>query len=861
MPDVNQIIIGLGEIGCKMVNNFAEYLDSHGGIDGKQAFLFIDSNQEDLNKLWSKIRQPNVIKEDFFLVKPPDAHFTNHPWIKQNIAQTLFRNGVGTRRAVSKAYYDYHILTIQNKIINIVAQLRQRNPNINEFLIVIFCALGGGTGSGLIPDLSLDIKRWMRGNYPSTNIFGFGILPSQNDGPFNKINAIAALKELNFLLSIDNQNNGYFNPFHLFILASRDDRNGQLQDHTLEETIIKFLSDLVRMEGNFRVQGDDASHQNKWFDFNDLVYFLSLNTNSFSTIGYKSTEFPKEKIDDYYKREKNIEVIEKILEDQLIDKGQINELQEALKKNDYSNIKIHKDIEALNKKLSVVKKSLQDLVNSNDVNNYNTLEKSLKEQIEHLKSKLEEHVKQMMVLVDIYYKSKTYAKKLHREILKPECKDHREIISLSDHEIQLLKDKLENGGLPVSFQQAMDGNFLNRSNIIYNAVQGPFVIGNDLTRILLDYDYSIGVSDPDVRAKLSKRDFITKQKVKCALSILCTADDNIGNINRLNFASARFNLTRDIAEKAQMFPFKNGKEFKVDLYNLWIGLHPWALRNIAPLEQEYNNNITILSEHHSLFLGDFNAFENLTGISKGNTDHESTETVISFWEKYNCEDPFLKIPITLAEIDQEVSTLEKLLDEKESQENIIQLNAVLFKLDLYKKKLEEEKKDILAWIKQPFRGNIVARMEGELLFNWNDIPGNDDIKLKIFLNQSYGLARDSTNFEKKIDNKTIVATDKISKKSISLQLNKNNTMVDLKIDDDKTDKLIAKTEGNNLIIYQNKIRRFIKDVSSNIEKLINNDVFQKDRNKQTKDILEMFNKLEDILHLIKGDLDNLEKRL
>lgn len=853
MPNVNQIIIGLGEVGCKMVNNFAKYLDSHGGIDGKQAFLFLDSNREDLNKLWSKIRQPNVTKEDFFLEKPPDVYFTGHPWITQNIAGTLFKNGVGTRRAVSKAYYDYHKLSIQNKIMNIVTNLQQRN-NINEFLIVIFCALGGGTGSGLIPDLSLDIKRWMSNNFPSTIIFGFGILPSENDGQANKINAMAALKELNFLLSIDNARNGYFNPFHLFILASRDDCNDRLQDITLEETIIKFLSDLVRMGGDLNVIGDDAFHRNKWFDFNDLVYFLSHNTNSFSTIGYKSTEFPKKKIDDFFKMETNIEVIENFLKNQLINKGKINELQEALKKNDYSNIKIHEDIEALNEKLSVVKKSMRDLVNSNDVKNNNTLAKSLTEQIERLKSKLEEHVNQMKILVDICNESNTYAQTLHQEILQPICKDHRKIITVSNHEIQLLKE-----GLPVSFQQAMGNNFLNRPEVIYDAVQRPFVNLNDITRILLDYDYSPKVLNQEVEAELSNRDFITKQNVKCALSILCTADDNIGNINQLNFAAARSNLTREIAEEAQMFPFKNGEKFKVDIYNLWIGLHPWTsangeefrLRDIDTLKQVYDNNRAILNMHHSLFLGDFNAFNNLTCKSKsiGNTNQEKTGSVISFWEKYNCEDPFLKIPITLAEIDQEVSKLSK-------QKDITELNEVLSTLEEYKENLEEEKKNILAWIKQPFRGNIVARMEGDFLFNWNDSPG-DNIKLKSFLNDSYNFDLESIEITKNENGDTIEATDS-NNKSISLQLNNNNTKVDLRIDDDKTDKLIAKTEDNNLNIYQkNNIRQFIKDVSSNIEKQINNDVFQKDINKQTNEI----NKLRNILILIKGHLDNLENSL
>ena len=88
------------------------------------------------------------------------------------------------------------------------------------------------------------------------------------------------------------------------------------------------------------------------------------------------------------------------------------------------------------------------------------------------------------------------------------------------------------------------------------------------------------------------------------------------------------------------------------------------------------------------------------------------------------------------------------------------------------------------------------------LFSWEDIPGNDSRTLIDFLKQNFYIDWIKTpKIEKIDDGKTIrVFTEK---NSLSLCLNDEKTKVYLKIDDDRTDEFIVKTENGKLNIYFN----------------------------------------------------------
>jgi len=103
------------------------------------------------------------------------------------------------------------------------------------------------------------------------------------------------------------------------------------------------------------------------------------------------------------------------------------------------------------------------------------------------------------------------------------------------------------------------------------------------------------------------------------------------------------------------------------------------------------------------------------------------------------------------------------------------------------------------------------------LFSWDEIPGNDNGKLIEFLKQKFGIDWVKTAEIEKIDNdNTIMVSTEIN--HLSLNLNQEKTEVIFKIDDNKTDKFIAKMENGKLNIYDNKLEiydssRLIKPIS------------------------------------------------
>ncbi len=97
--------------------------------------------------------------------------------------------------------------------------------------------------------------------------------------------------------------------------------------------------------------------------------------------------------------------------------------------------------------------------------------------------------------------------------------------------------------------------------------------------------------------------------------------------------------------------------------------------------------------------------------------------------------------------------------------------------------------------------NTLSKIKIGYLFSWDEIPGNDSVRLIDFLKQNYSIDWvKKAKIEKIDDGKTIKVS--IEKKSLSLKLNDEKTEVNLKIDDCKADKFIVKTENCKLNIYK-----------------------------------------------------------
>ncbi len=87
------------------------------------------------------------------------------------------------------------------------------------------------------------------------------------------------------------------------------------------------------------------------------------------------------------------------------------------------------------------------------------------------------------------------------------------------------------------------------------------------------------------------------------------------------------------------------------------------------------------------------------------------------------------------------------------------------------------------------------------LFNWDEVPRNDNERFIEFLEQRYGTGWVKTaNIEKIDDGKTIRVSSE--ENNILLKLNDEKTKVNLKINDGRTDEFISKTENGKLNIYK-----------------------------------------------------------
>jgi DNA polymerase III delta prime subunit len=93
------------------------------------------------------------------------------------------------------------------------------------------------------------------------------------------------------------------------------------------------------------------------------------------------------------------------------------------------------------------------------------------------------------------------------------------------------------------------------------------------------------------------------------------------------------------------------------------------------------------------------------------------------------------------------------------------------------------------------------KKEQEFLFSWNEIPGNDKFRLTELLAKNFGIYWVKTaEIGKSNDGSTI----SVSKENnfLSLRLNKEKTKAILKIDDGRTEEFIAKTENGKLNVYE-----------------------------------------------------------
>jgi energy-coupling factor transporter ATP-binding protein EcfA2 len=107
---------------------------------------------------------------------------------------------------------------------------------------------------------------------------------------------------------------------------------------------------------------------------------------------------------------------------------------------------------------------------------------------------------------------------------------------------------------------------------------------------------------------------------------------------------------------------------------------------------------------------------------------------------------------------------------------------------------------------------------GAYLFSWGNIPGNDNDRLIEFLKGYFDIEWVKTAKIEKIDDDTTIKLSN-GKNSLSLMLNDENTKVNLKINDNRNDEFIVRSEKNELRLYSGanlKLAKFCKGLIPSI---------------------------------------------
>ena len=101
---------------------------------------------------------------------------------------------------------------------------------------------------------------------------------------------------------------------------------------------------------------------------------------------------------------------------------------------------------------------------------------------------------------------------------------------------------------------------------------------------------------------------------------------------------------------------------------------------------------------------------------------------------------------------------------------------------------------------------LYSNLKNNYLFCWDEIPGNDNKKLNFFLNQNYGIEWEKNAKIKKVNDNGIIEISMTKNISHLLELNNENTKVNLKIHDGRSEEFIVKKiKGKRNVYKKNRI--------------------------------------------------------
>lgn len=677
MPDAvfqSRLIIGIGGQGSKYVNSTIKKLKlfskrPESAIPPNVEFMIIDSDEESLARC-DEIKMKYKLK----LTHNVTAIREFNTWLHQKYIPKG-EQGAGNMRIFGRALYNTYRNLILNAIVDAANEIQLR-AQTNGILVILISALGGGTGSSIITELALDARDRLESTFNEPPLMiGIGILPSPNEESQYRCNACGALKELHFILSQREKHKiagkDYYNPFNFFAIVGREIK-GQYGDVEIKEGIEHFLIDL-----GF-VPSRREKSQEKWLDINDFYQRTIGNEHTFSTLSYYEYKFPIDVLLAYYKAVEDLPRLKDELLEMETWRDSAKRRLEGLK---IKKVSIENNIANLEEEIAKeeAKTGLVSALSKSTIRQYRQALQEAKSDllrtetdIGALESQLETRERQIRDIMIKIEKADAMKKEAHNYLTNPDLSTHFQQVPLNDEEITGLKDIRTDLEEYLYFLEVMkklekESDYYRRS---LDKVANVGSITNSMINYLPSSEIKIKHEIIDI---LQKRDlviqdgfgnvFYGEDKLAHLLTIISTYERNIEEA-RLGETQA-LEIGRKFANNAAVKRlFHEAWRYNFAIYSIMMGLKPWAPSPTLPIRlkelewaqaaYEKKGNPENVMEHHSLFLGEWTAFQELTGVQYAVGNYEETlRRIGEFWKNYDVIDPEAKldkVPLITAEI-------------------------------------------------------------------------------------------------------------------------------------------------------------------------------------------------------------------
>lgn len=675
-PNINYVVVGLGGTGIDLMTALIEHLDSVGAfVSGElnpYAFFAYDTDVRKLKNLdkeyakrppisdlvHSKPELNNMLTENNLLL--------SNPWLEGEPVSIM--SGTGNRRGIGAAAYNVIGDNLVDFTVQEIDKLRQKSPQTSWVLIVLN-SLGGGTGSGSFIRLTMDLLKKMEDSMQIRNplVLWFGILPKNSEGDIYKVNAYAAIKELQFLFERSERVFGQatteasiHNPFDACFLLSRENPS-QKRDEELSDALVHFMTEI-----GFVPSGHTADVR---LDINDIRTRLGIAANSFGTLNYYQVYFPASILSWYRNYAKPVLANNKTKFDSVTKKADVllkgAEASEIAARNYIASVdKFNTDRLAPFKELDAYKKWIEEVQVWNDkLNGYVS---SLKNQydFEALKNRVNS-IRQTAIFKVLQNRDNTDAlvEGEKQKLINPDISDVYKQVPIQDPDafdlsqltdpnstlknlmeksdrMNLLQDYLK----PLTYPLGDVGMPL--ANLDFTQMKKPINLGASGTEFVEAYQPRM-IGRDRYRNKI-----VESPKIKSVILLASSCADNLLPPFPTT-EQIRGNLISSVEEDGNAevsFNKVHMKKFTASVYWLLAGLHIWkllpkeppVLRDLAFLSDAYERatagrrqDMLDLFRNHTLFYNDSAMLDRLIGPAPRRDYISKRDWTTEFWVNYN----------------------------------------------------------------------------------------------------------------------------------------------------------------------------------------------------------------------------------